>query len=84
MSTSPIPLPAPFIAGLENARWPGRCQQVIDPARDGTGANLGKTIWFLDGAHTIESLKACAEWFASPGVALPATRTGEILDTALR
>lgn len=84
MFASLIPLPAPVIAGLENARWPGRCQQVIDPARDGTGANAGKTTWFLDGAHTVESLKACAQWFTSPGVTLPIIQTGEVSDTPLR
>lgn len=69
--SSPTPLSAPFIAGLENARWPGRCQQVVDPIRDGS-ARKGRTTWYLDGAHTVESLKACAEWYASPNVSLPA------------
>ncbi|KAJ7781092.1 Mur ligase [Mycena metata] len=54
-----------FIRGLENARWPGRCQTVQDPA-------FSNTTWYLDGAHTLESLECCIQWFVSPGVGLPA------------
>ncbi|KAJ8521967.1 hypothetical protein ONZ45_g1374 [Pleurotus djamor] len=60
-----------FVEGLEKARWPGRCQAVPDPK------HLGTT-WFIDGAHTVESLDCCVQWFVSPGVALgsssPCTR----------
>lgn len=63
-----LPLPEIFVTGLKNARWPGRCQQIRDPHRS---TEHGKTMWFLDGAHTVESLKASAEWFFSPGVGLP-------------
>ncbi|EJD53691.1 tetrahydrofolylpolyglutamate synthase [Auricularia subglabra TFB-10046 SS5] len=52
-------LPQPFIDGLTRARWPGRCQRVADPQHPGL-------TWFLDGAHTKESLKCCIEWYASP------------------
>ncbi|KAF8323781.1 FolC bifunctional protein [Clavulina sp. PMI_390] len=69
MFSSPTPLSAPFIAGLENARWPGRCQTVIDPSRSGSEGKPNTT-WYLDGAHTVESLKACAEWYTTPGVGL--------------
>lgn len=48
------PLPETFKSGLLNATWPGRCQ-IIDKA---------STKWFLDGAHTAESLHAAAEWFS--------------------
>lgn len=57
------PLPKPYIDGLQNVRWPGRCQTVPDPT-------LKKTTWFLDGAHTVESLDCCIQWFVSPGVGL--------------
>ncbi|PVG03448.1 FolC bifunctional protein [Serendipita vermifera] len=50
-------------AGLINARWPGRCQTVEDP-------QYPKSRWFLDGAHTIESLACCGEWFVSPGLGI--------------
>ncbi|CAK5275491.1 unnamed protein product [Mycena citricolor] len=58
------PLPETFFRGLENARWPGRCQTVEDPVHP-------KTTWYLDGAHTLESLEFCIQWFVSPGVGLP-------------
>ncbi|KAH9843865.1 FolC bifunctional protein [Rhodofomes roseus] len=56
-------LPPSFVQGLKNARWPGRCQTVVDP-------KLPRLTWFLDGAHTKESLECCMQWFASPDAAL--------------
>ncbi|KAJ3573349.1 hypothetical protein NP233_g2487 [Leucocoprinus birnbaumii] len=58
-------LPQSFVAGLEAARWPGRCQTVVDPVHK----NL---TWYLDGAHTLESLGFCMDWFLSPGVGIEA------------
>ena len=52
-----------FSKGLEEARWPGRCQTVPDPKHK-------DTTWFLDGAHTKDSLECCMQWFVSPGVGL--------------
>lgn len=57
-------LPTSFMDGLKNAHWPGRCQTVPD-------SKLGAMTWFLDGAHTQESLACCLEWFVSPAVGLP-------------
>lgn len=57
------PLPEVFKSALSNTKWPGRCQTVSDP-------DHGRTTWFLDGAHTHESLECCMEWFISPDVAL--------------
>ncbi|KAG1872738.1 Mur ligase [Suillus tomentosus] len=57
-------LPTSFMDGLENAHWPGRCQTVPD-------SKFGAMTWFLDGAHTQESLACCLEWFVSPAVGLP-------------
>ncbi|KAG1892313.1 FolC bifunctional protein [Suillus subluteus] len=57
-------LPTSFLDGLKNAHWPGRCQTVLDP-------KFEATTWFLDGAHTQESLACCLEWFVSPAVGLP-------------
>lgn len=51
------------IKALEQAKWPGRCQTVADPKHP-------QTTWFLDGAHTTESLDCCIQWFVSPTVAL--------------
>lgn len=57
------PLPESFKQGLINTRWPGRCQTVQDPAYSGI-------TWFLDGAHTYESLESTIEWFVAPETAL--------------
>jgi len=46
-------LPGSFVKGLENVKWPGRCQVLKD----------GNITWCLDGAHTAESLQAAAIWF---------------------
>lgn len=46
-------LPKEFIAGLEQASWPGRCQTIDN----------GAVTWHLDGAHTNESLDEAAKWF---------------------
>ncbi|KAL2913214.1 Folylpolyglutamate synthetase [Polyrhizophydium stewartii] len=42
--------------GLELASWPGRCQRT-------TTAEFPDIEWFMDGAHTPESLQVCADWF---------------------
>ncbi|CAE7190944.1 unnamed protein product [Rhizoctonia solani] len=56
------PIPEVYAAGLREARWAGRCQRIADPSDDGLQ-------WLLDGAHTIESLASCAEWYFSPELA---------------
>ncbi|SAM84492.1 related to tetrahydrofolylpolyglutamate synthase (met6+) [Ustilago bromivora] len=45
--------------GLEDARWPGRCQTVPTARK-----YLGLT-WYLDGAHTTDSLSVCLGWFTA-------------------
>ncbi|KAF9268119.1 FolC bifunctional protein [Marasmius fiardii PR-910] len=57
------PFPEKFRIGLEETKWPGRCQTIVDPS-------YPKIIWYLDGAHTTESLDCCMRWFASPVAAL--------------
>lgn len=42
-----------IIAGIENFHWPGR-YQVID---------RGESRFYLDGAHTMESIEACLDWY---------------------
>ncbi|WFC99224.1 tetrahydrofolate synthase [Malassezia yamatoensis] len=49
-------LSADLIKALETAFWPGRCQRV-DAA-----CTAGAT-YFLDGAHTIESIQFSAKWY---------------------
>lgn len=60
-------LPPTFAKALENAKWPGRCQTVPSPTHQ-------NTTWFLDGAHTAESLECCMQWFVTPDVALRETK----------
>lgn len=52
-------LPESFRKPLAETRWPGRCQVVKE-----AGSNL---VWYLDGAHTVESLTSCGEWAWSTG-----------------
>ncbi|KAJ2402495.1 Folylpolyglutamate synthetase [Coemansia sp. RSA 2559] len=54
-------------AGLRNARWPGRSQTFVSP-RSPT------LTWHVDGAHTVESMAACAQWFAQLPLATNASR----------
>lgn len=56
-------IPASFISGLENAKWPGRCQTVSDP-------KYKSITWYLDGAHTAESVLCCTRWFVNSRVGL--------------
>lgn len=63
-------IPASFISGLENTKWPGRCQTVPDP-------KYQSITWYLDGAHTAESVLCCTRWFVNPrgGLCSPPTST---------
>lgn len=47
-------LPEKFIVGLQNTKWDGRCQMV----------SRGFNTWFIDGAHTKDSIHAASTWFA--------------------
>ncbi|KAJ2654609.1 Folylpolyglutamate synthetase [Coemansia sp. RSA 1200] len=49
---------AAVVAGLRCASWPGRSQTFASPR---CGPRL---TWHVDGAHTVESMAACARWFA--------------------
>lgn len=48
------PLPEKFKKGLEETEWPGRFE---------TWQRAGVT-WYLDGAHTMESVRLAGSWFA--------------------
>ncbi|KAG7854819.1 hypothetical protein KL919_005101 [Ogataea angusta] len=50
-------LPEEFVTGLEQASWPGRCQIIRDSKRD-------DITWYVDGAHTAESIASGTAWFA--------------------
>ena len=53
-ATSHIALPAEFIAGLEQVRWPGRCEVRREK----------NVAWHIDGGHTLESIEVTGQWFA--------------------
>lgn len=48
------PLPAAFREGIEQVVWRGRCE-VKDE---------GRVRWHIDGAHTTDSLRMAARWYA--------------------
>lgn len=50
-------LPAAFRRGLELVRWPGRCDIRREQCPD--------TAWYIDGAHTLDSIDFAGRWFAS-------------------
>ncbi|EFW19641.1 Folylpolyglutamate synthetase [Coccidioides posadasii str. Silveira] len=55
IATNCIPdtLPDQFIQGLENLVWRGRCETLTNRQQS----------WYLDGAHTKESLELACSWF---------------------
>ena len=50
---APLPVTNLIARGLMETRWPGRSQVISRPGIH----------WCLDGAHTEESLAACAAWY---------------------
>lgn len=50
-------LPDRFLAGLEQTKWDGRCQIIKNKE------NFDKISWYIDGAHTNESINASSTWF---------------------
>ncbi|KAI8446202.1 Mur ligase [Phakopsora pachyrhizi] len=53
---SPEILSERFCRALRETRWPGRCQTFRDPKDP-------DLVWFLDGAHTVESMICCGNWW---------------------
>lgn len=41
------------VEGLENTHWEGRCQTI----------KRGKNTWYIDGAHTMDSIAAASGWY---------------------
>ncbi|ORX51711.1 FolC bifunctional protein [Hesseltinella vesiculosa] len=55
-------VPGGFLDGLQKVVWPGRGQELaIDETKYASKTNNVK--WYLDGAHTKESLEVCRDWF---------------------
>ena len=57
-------LPPEFIRGLEEVRWPGRCDIRCEK-------NIA---WHIDGGHTLESIEVAGSWFASQ---IPTSQSGK-------
>jgi folylpolyglutamate synthase len=51
---NPEVLPREFKDGLEQVVWRGRCEVL----------NEEKVTWYVDGAHTIDSLKMASKWYS--------------------
>ncbi|CAI5991754.1 unnamed protein product [Closterium sp. NIES-65] len=58
--------PPAYITGLGSVSWPGRCEIFHDcPVATGQedGGADGQLTFFLDSAHTVESMEVCGECF---------------------
>lgn len=53
-----------FVDGIEKVVWRGRCETKVD----------GNITWYLDGAHTADSIKVAATWFGDESSKKTATR----------
>lgn len=53
-TTENTSLPKEFLSGLKNTLWEGRCQTI----------DRGNNTWYLDGAHTKDSIEAASTWFS--------------------
>ncbi|ESZ90516.1 hypothetical protein SBOR_9102 [Sclerotinia borealis F-4128] len=53
--SSQQPIPGQFLEGLKSMKLAGRCEVVV----------TGNITWFIDGAHTVDSIKETGLWYAS-------------------
>lgn len=65
-------MPDEFIRGLSTAQFSGRAQIVCDSSINSSDCSEivsencgGELIFYLDGAHSPESMEACAKWFSN-------------------
>lgn len=63
--TPHIELPPEFIKGLEEVRWPGRCEVRREK----------NVAWHIDGGHTLESIEVTGQWFAEQMASANAARS---------
>ncbi|XP_032814477.2 folylpolyglutamate synthase, mitochondrial isoform X2 [Petromyzon marinus] len=52
-TADPFPLSPAMLQGLKETEWPGRSQIL----------RRGPVTFYLDGAHTVQSVEACIKWF---------------------
>ncbi|KAL2624078.1 hypothetical protein R1flu_008323 [Riccia fluitans] len=65
-------LPESYVRGLARTRWPGRAEIVEDnpeihdqePSLRNGQFKFGRLQFFLDGAHSPESMGVCGKWFS--------------------
>lgn len=57
-------MPDAFLRGLSSAHLPGRAQIVHDAISRSPNSTTGDLVYYLDGAHSPESMDACARWFS--------------------
>lgn len=48
---------ANVVEGLKDTQWEGRCQTI----------KKGKNTWYIDGAHTLDSIAAASGWYSDIG-----------------
>ena len=64
-------MPDEFIRGLSTAHFSGRAQIVYDSSPNSDCSEIlskncgGELIFYLDGAHSPESMETCAKWFSN-------------------
>ncbi|KAI7861809.1 Mur ligase [Spinellus fusiger] len=58
-------VPKEFHEGLAKVNWPGRAQKVTASETKYASQipSHQQVTWYLDGAHTVESLQVCIDWF---------------------
>lgn len=64
-------LPKEFVDGLEKAVWRGRCETKVE----------GNITWYLDGAHTADSMNVAAKWFGDESSKRSASQSCVLLET---
>ena len=62
-----IDLPPEFVRGLEQVRWPGRCEVRREPG----------LAWHIDGGHTMESIEITGRWFSEQMATATTTGTSQ-------
>eukprot|EP01138_Halocafeteria_seosinensis_P005745 gb/GECG01005873.1/.p1 GENE.gb/GECG01005873.1/~~gb/GECG01005873.1/.p1 ORF type:complete len:546 (+),score=60.21 gb/GECG01005873.1/:1-1638(+) len=68
-------LPKYFIDALQETEWPGRAQRLKVELPDGVSTSRREGITFyIDGAHTAQSMMACEAWYKNFSLKTKSTR----------
>lgn len=68
-----FPLTAEMAEGLQTCVWPARSQKISGPG----------ITYYLDGAHTVESIQSCVEWFNAEATKEADTLSGQSVSRVL-